>query len=175
MLKKLVVASTLAFLFSCSSTPEGSGNNGQGYSGYLTKSYKVRGRQYTPMSVDEALRFSQTGIASYYDESAVFGMVSGKTAIGERVHPWHIHAAHTTLPLPCKVLVTSLTNGKRVLVRVNDRGPFVKGRIIDLSRKAAEELGMIGHGTMPVRIDVISVGDGPWKRYRQMPPRKAKS
>ena len=54
------------------------------------------------------------------------GLVSGKTAIGENVRPWHLHAAHPTLPLPCEVLVQSLRTGKTVKVRVNDRGPFIK-------------------------------------------------
>ena len=71
-------------------------------------------------------------------------------------------------PLPCEVLVQSLRTGKSVKVRVNDRGPFVRNRIIDLSEKAAEHLDMKHHGLDKVRITVLSVGDGKWKR--EAPP-----
>lgn len=71
-------------------------------------------------------------------------------------------------PLPCEVLVQSLRTGKTVKVRVNDRGPFIKNRIIDLSEEAAERLDMKHHGLDKVRITVLSVGDGKWKK--EAPP-----
>ena len=77
-------------------------------------------------------------------------------------------AAHKLLPLGTKVRVTHLRNGKSIVVRVNDRGPFVRNRIIDLSEKAAERLDMKHHGLDRVRITVLSVGDGKWKR--EAPP-----
>ena len=117
---------------------------------------------------EQALVYEQTGIASHYNECALWGLVSGKTAIGENVRPWHLHAAHPTLPLPCEVLVQSLRTGKTVKVRVNDRGPFIKNRIIDLSEEAAERLDMKHHGLDKVRITVLSVGDGKWKK--EAPP-----
>lgn len=120
------------------------------------------------MSVDQALTYSETGIASHYDESSFFGLSSGKTSIGEPVHPWHLHAAHKTLPLPCEVRVTSLSTGKSIKLRVNDRGPFVKGRLIDISEKAAVKIGMKHKGLDRVRVDVLSVGDGKWKRSRSL-------
>lgn len=144
---------------SCSQSPKTTD-----YRGYMTRPYSIRGIRYHPMSVEQALCFSQTGIASHYDQSALWGLWSGETSIGEDVSPWHLHAAHPTLPLPCEVRVTSLRTGRHVKVRVNDRGPFVKNRIIDLSSKAADRLDMKGRGLEPVRIEVLSVGDGRWKR-----------
>lgn len=149
-------------LAGCSSCPKS-----RDYKGYMTRPYKIRGQSYAPMSVEEALNYSETGIASHYNETSFFGLSSGETSIGESVHPWHLHAAHKTLPLPCDVLVTSLSTGKSVKVRVNDRGPFIKGRLIDLSEEAAEKLGMKNKGLDRVRVDVLSVGDGRWKQIRQ--------
>ncbi len=149
---------------SCSSSPKE-----RDYRGYMTRPYTIKGKRYVPMSVEEALTYSATGIASHYNETWFWGLCSGETSIGEDVHPWHLHAAHPTLPLPCRVIVTSLRTGKSVKVRVNDRGPFVKNRLIDLSEEAAERLGMIERGIEPVRITVLSVGDGKWKRYAKHP------
>lgn len=138
-----------------------------GHEGYMTRSYTVRGQSYQPMSVDSALQYSEVGTASWYNESKFFGFVRGNTSIGEKVMPWHMIAAHKTLPLPCLVKVTNLSNGKSVKVRVNDRGPFIAGRIIDLSPRAAGKIGMKEQGLAEVRVEVISVGDGSYKRKRR--------
>lgn len=161
MKRAAIVLTALACLLaaSCSQSPKT-----KDYRGYMTRPYTIRGVHYQPMSVEQALCFSQVGIASHYDQSAMWGLWSGSTSIGEDVSPWHLHGAHPTLPLPCEVKVTSLRTGKSVKIRVNDRGPFVKGRIIDLSSKAAERLDMKGRGLERVRIEVLSVGDGRWKR-----------
>lgn len=148
----------MVFFPSCSSSPQ-DGN----YRGYATKPYTIRGQHYVPMSVHQALNYAETGTASHYDESSFFGLSGGETSIGEDIHPWHLNAAHKTLPLPCIVRVTSLTTGKSVKVRVNDRGPFVKNRIIDLSTKAGNRIGMKHKGLEQVKVEVLSVGDGPWK------------
>ena len=71
--------------------------------------------------------------------------------------------AHKTLPLPCRVRVTNLRNRRSAIVRLNDRGPFVAGRIIDLTPAAARRLGFKGRGLAPVEIKVLSVGDGRWR------------
>ncbi len=147
------------FLPSCSSSPK-SGD----YPGYMTRPYTIRGKKYVPMNVERALHFSQTGIASHYDESSFWGLSSGETSIGEDAHPWHLSAAHPYLPLPCEVRVTSIRTRKSVKVRVNDRGPFTKNRIIDLSSAAAKKLGFKRAGLDQVHIQVLSVGDGKWKR-----------
>jgi len=136
------------------------------YSGYMTRSYKVRGQNYQPMSVDRALKFEETGTCSWYDESAFFGLKRGTTSLGEKVMPWHLSGAHKTLPLPCVVQVTNLGNGKSLNVRINDRGPFIPGRILDLTPRAAKKLGFQGDGLTRTHLKVLSVGDGPYKRKR---------
>ncbi|MBV9989347.1 MAG: septal ring lytic transglycosylase RlpA family protein [Chitinophagaceae bacterium] len=91
---------------------------------------------------------SETGLASYYSES-----YNGKTtANGEIFRSSEMTAAHKKLPFGTKVKVTNLSNGKTVKVRVNDRGPFVQGRIIDLTRKAAKKLDMLAAGIAKVKI-----------------------
>ena len=87
----------------------------------------------------------ETGRAAYYR--------GGRTASGEVSGPIGHTAAHRTLPFGTKVLVTNMSNGRSVTVRINDRGPYGRGRIIDVSTAAARELGMIGSGTARVRVD----------------------
>ncbi|MEW6256823.1 MAG: septal ring lytic transglycosylase RlpA family protein [Pseudomonadota bacterium] len=90
----------------------------------------------------------QTGTASYYWQ--------GKgTASGERFNPNAMTAAHRTLPFGTKVKVTNLRNGRSVVVRINDRGPFIRSRVIDVSRAAAGELGFTGRGLTQVRVAVV--------------------
>jgi rare lipoprotein A len=132
--------------------------------GYQTKDYNVRGQYYQPMSVNDALQYSEVGVASWYNESTFFGLVRGDTSLGEKVMPWHLIAAHKTLPLPSIVKVTNLRNGDSVKVRVNDRGPFIDNRIIDLSPRAAKAIGMRKQGLAKVKVEVLSVGDGKYKR-----------
>lgn len=101
-------------------------------------------------------RLTQSGVASWYGPG-----FHGKTSASGTVYDQHeLTAAHQTLPLGARVMVTNLNNGKSTEVTINDRGPFAKGRIIDLSYTAAQSLGMIGAGTAPVRIEVL---DGPFK------------
>lgn len=95
---------------------------------------------------------SATGEASYYAKK-----FEGRlTANGERYDPQAMTAAHRTLPFGTQVRVTRLPYGPSVTVRINDRGPFVRGRIIDLSRTAAEQIGMIEDGVVDVRVEVLS-------------------
>jgi rare lipoprotein A len=95
----------------------------------------------------------QKGIASYYHDS----LHGNKTASGQIYNKNKMSAAHKSLPLGSKVRVTDVRTGNSIVVRVNDRGPFVKGRIIDLSRQAAKQLGMIKKGITPVKVEVLSV------------------
>jgi rare lipoprotein A len=98
----------------------------------------------------------EEGLASWYGGNDGF---EGKpTASGERYDSSHLTAAHRELPLGTVVDVTNVADGRTVRVRVNDRGPFVKGRIIDLSREAARRIGVIGPGVAPVRLSVVSSG-----------------
>jgi rare lipoprotein A len=96
-------------------------------------------------------RLSQTGIASWYGP----GFHGKATASGEVYNQNDLTAAHQTLPLGTRVMVTNLENGSTTEVMVNDRGPFAKGRIIDLSYAAAQSINMVGPGTALVRVDVI--------------------
>lgn len=137
------------------------------YDGYKNATYTVRGQTYHPMSVDEAIRHTDVGTASWFNESKFLGLKRGDTAIGEKVMPWHKIAAHKTLPLPCVVKVTNLENGKSVKCRVNDRGPYIGDRIIDLSPRAAKNIGFYDQGLTTVEIEVISVGDGKHKRSKR--------
>ncbi len=98
----------------------------------------------------------EVGTASWYGP----GFHGNRTSSGEIYDQYDLTAAHQTLPLGTRVAVTNLTNGREVEVRINDRGPFVKGRSIDLSYAAARSLGMIGPGTVPVRIEVLRRTDG---------------
>jgi rare lipoprotein A len=96
------------------------------------------------------------GVASFYSDD-----FHGKQAAnGERFDMNALTAAHRTFPFGTQVRVTNLANGKAVVVRVNDRGPFKEGRLIDLSLRAARELDMISSGTAKVRLEVVRWGDG---------------
>jgi rare lipoprotein A len=95
-----------------------------------------------------------TGVASYYASS----LAGRRTASGERYDPRSLVAAHRQLPFGTRLRVTNPANGRSVEVRVIDRGPFTRGRVLDLSRSAAEELGMIRRGVASVRIEVLSGG-----------------
>ena len=95
--------------------------------------------------------FSQTGVASYYGKK----FHGRTTANGERFNMWAMTAAHKSIPFDTKVRVTNLENNLSVIVRINDFGPFSKGRIIDLSRGAASKIGMIESGTAKVALEVL--------------------
>ena len=98
---------------------------------------------------------TQIGIASYYGKK----FHKKRSANGEIFNMYKVSAAHKSYPLGTKVRVTNLKNGKSIKLIINDRGPFVKGRIIDLSYKAARKLDFVNQGTTKVRIDVIRLGD----------------
>ncbi len=98
----------------------------------------------------------QTGMASLYSNK----LTGRKTACGQRYDPSRFTAAHRTLPMGTVVEVTNLSNGRIVLVRINDRGPFVKGRIIDLSYESAARLHMIRRGVVRVRVEPVSDRQG---------------
>ncbi len=91
------------------------------------------------------------GEASYYGHE----LAGNRTASGERFNPYGLTAAHRTLPLGTKLRVTNVANGRSVVVRVNDRGPFVGNRLIDVSLGAAREIQMIRSGTAQVRLEIV--------------------
>jgi len=133
----------------------------------MKRPYTVRGQRYHPMSVEQALNYEEVGVCSWYDESKFFGLKRGNTSLGEKVMPWHISAAHKTLPLPARIKVTNLENGKSLKMRVNDRGPFIGARILDVTPRAAKKLGFKEQGLAEVKVQVLSVGDGKYKRKKR--------
>jgi len=96
-------------------------------------------------------RFRDEGVASYYGRE----FKGRRTASGERFDPKALTAAHRTLEFGTRVRVTNLENGRSVVVRINDRGPFKRDRIIDVSRAAAQKLGFVRDGTAPVRLEIL--------------------
>jgi rare lipoprotein A len=101
----------------------------------------------------KSVQYEATGVASWYGP----GFAGRKTANGERYKPSGITAAHKTLPFGTHVRVTNLENDKSIVVRINDRGPFVKGRIIDLSNGAAKKIGVVATGTARVKVVALYV------------------
>jgi rare lipoprotein A len=116
------------------------------------KSYVVKGRRYTVLK--SAKGYHARGIASWYGMK----FQHFQTTNGETYNVAAMTAAHKTLPLPTYLQVTNLRNGKKVIVKVNDRGPFAKNRLIDLSYVAAKKLDMLAQGTAPVEILAITPG-----------------
>ena len=107
--------------------------------------YEVDGQWHTPREQPD---YDRTGLASYYAED----FHGRRTSNGEIFDMWSLSAAHPTLPLPSYVYVTNLENGRTLLLRVNDRGPYVNNRLIDVSRSAARYLGFEPRGTQRVRV-----------------------
>ena len=124
------------------------------------KPYQINGQWYYPRMVD---RYREVGVASWYGHP----FHGRKTANGEIYDMHGMTAAHPTLPLPSLARVTNLENGRTITVRVNDRGPFAKRRIIDLSRRAAWELGFKDQGTAEVEVVYLGLADGLDRRRQQ--------
>ena len=128
--------------------------------GKIGNPYKISGKWYYPK---EEKSYDAVGIASWYGKE-----FHGKpTANGETYNMNALTAAHKTLPLPTNVKVTNLQNGRSIIVRVNDRGPFVGDRVIDLSRRAAQILGFTSQGTTKVRIQALDRNGNTPKKYKQ--------
>ncbi|MFM9891014.1 MAG: septal ring lytic transglycosylase RlpA family protein [Rickettsiales bacterium] len=162
-LKSLALIALLFALSACSSshrvTYSGHEESTEGVPGFvngkrvapnvkLGQSYSIDGETYVPRYQPD---YVEKGLASWYGP----GFHGGKTANGETFDKHEMTAAHRTLPLPSIVRVTLESTGKSAIVRVNDRGPFAKGRIIDLSRGAAEKIGLIGVGVGKVRVEYL--------------------
>ena len=141
----MIVILALLLFAGCASAPPQSYYTKQG----AQKAYQIDGKWYSP--VDTSDGYEEEGIASWYGRD----FHGKKTSNGETYNMYAMTAAHKTLPISTYVRVTRLDNGKETIVRVNDRGPFVKGRIIDLSYKAASELGIADSGTAKVKIAAL--------------------
>ena len=173
LLKGLIAAGLLSLLAACA----GGAKPGAGampvvadpapiVSGTM-RPYQIRGRWYRP---EEQPHYDETGMASWYGDQ----FHGRPTATGERFDMNALTAAHKTLPLPGLVEVTNLANGRRVVLRVNDRGPFVDGRIIDLSRGAADALDLRRAGVGEVRVRYLGraprLGGGTVLQYADARP-----
>ncbi len=117
------------------------------------KSYTVNGKTYTTHGTNSAKEYSKSGIASYYHRK----FQGRRTSSGEPYNANLYTAAHKTLPLNSYALVTNLRNNKKTIVRINDRGPFSRDRIIDLSYAAAREIGLIARGVGQVKVEALHV------------------
>jgi len=118
--------------------------------------YMINSKRYYP--IPSASGFNQGGVASWYGKE----FNGRRTSSGEIYDMYSMTAAHKTLPMNTMLLVKNMHNGKKTVVRVNDRGPFVKGRIVDLSYNAAKELGFINTGVAEVRIVALSEDNRPY-------------
>ena len=174
-LRAALVLALTGLLAACASAGGGGGGRGSVSSvvrdpapivSGTMRPYEVRGRRYVPA---EQPNYDEVGMASWYG-----AQFNGRpTASGERFDMNGLSAAHKTLPLPAMVEVTNLSNGRTTVVRVNDRGPFSDGRIIDLSRGAAEEIGLLSQGVGQVRVRYVGpaprLGGAPLQ-YAAAPP-----
>lgn len=159
----LICACCAVWLFGCAANTPSSQPPPPSKAGH-PKPYKVLGKWYQPLPHSEGFR--QRGLASWYGRD----FHGKKTSNGEIYNMYAMTAAHKTLPLGTYVRVYNLENKRSAVVRVNDRGPFVRGRIIDLSYSAAKQIGIVGPGT--ARVEVIAMGqrtstsDGSATTYR---------
>ncbi len=119
---------------------------------YANRPYVALGKTYTPMAI--AGRYKERGIASWYGKK----FHGQRTSSGETYDMYSMTAAHPILPIPSYARVTNLATGKSVVVRVNDRGPFLHDRIMDLSYTAAHKLGVIGNGSAEVEVESLAPG-----------------
>jgi len=119
--------------------------------------YVVNGIRYVPMTLTEASTYREKGVASWYGYETLRQKGGHMTANGEVFDPRELNAAHKHLPLPTYVRVTNLRNRRSIIVRVNDRGPFIEGRLIDLSAGAAKKLGYYESGMTDVLVETVHV------------------
>ena len=131
---------------------------------FANRPYTVFGRDYVPATT--LREYKERGVASWYGRK----FHGQKTADGETYDMYAMTAAHPTLPLPSYARVTNVANGKSVIVRVNDRGPFHPGRVIDLSYVAAFRLGIAQRGSGEVEVESVLPSDAPIVASAQLPP-----
>ncbi len=163
-LRLLAVALTAATLGACAQSsvvadrPASQASSRQASLEPNRKASFVRSRQVAAVTKEHAP--SATGKPTAGTSDATYGLASyyghgSETASGEKFDARELTAAHRTLPFGTRLLVTNVATGRSVTVRVNDRGPFVPGRVVDVSQSAAETLGMVGAGVAKVKVDVV--------------------
>ena len=160
-MRRVLSAALLTLVCGCAGVPEVSAPSAVGERVVVSappgdcrgawSSYTVRGQRYWVRALP--LGHSEKGLASWYGKR----FHGRKTASGETFDMLQVSAAHKTLPLYSIVRVTNLRNGREVTVRINDRGPFVSRRLIDLSHAAAKALDMVEEGVVPVRVTVVEL------------------
>lgn len=147
MLRRIRLAITLGLLIllvSCTN------KNQELAAGSETKrSYTIFGQSYTVMQTSK--NYEEKGVASWYGRR----FNKKRTSSGERYNMYGLTAAHKTLPFASRVEVTNTRNGRKVIVRINDRGPFVRNRVIDLSYAAAKKIGIVGAGLAQVQVKAV--------------------
>jgi len=149
-ISRLSSVACLLALTACASHPGQHAASGTSAPAYkVGQPYQVEGNWYYPR---EDYSYDETGIASWYGEA----FHGGTTANGEIFNKNELTAAHKTLPLPTLARITNLDNGRSIVVRINDRGPFSGARIIDVSQRAAQLLGFEQEGTAKVRVQVLA-------------------
>jgi len=144
----MLIGALAASVAACETTPDKTTSQGTTGTYKVGSPYQVKGTWYYPR---EQPNYDETGLASWYGPN----FNGKKTANGEIFDQTTLSAAHKTLPMPVQVRVTNLENGRQLVLRVNDRGPFVPGRIIDVSAEAAGLLGFKGNGTAMVRVEYL--------------------
>jgi rare lipoprotein A len=159
--KLILILCCLVVIASCATKkPPPTADSSRSKTKAYQKPYTVNGKRYEPLASPEG--FVQTGTASWYGKD----FHGKKTSNGEKYDMNAMTAAHKTLPLGVSVKIRNTDNGHEAIVRVNDRGPFVKGRIIDLSYAAAKKLGVDIVGTAPVRIEALGYRATGAENYR---------
>ena len=131
----------ISWLCGCANLPQNA---------YGRPSYSVYGKNYFVMRTSR--NYHEKGVASWYGPR----FHRKRTSSGEKYNMYRLTAAHKSLPLNTYVQVTNLKNGRKVVVKINDRGPFISNRLIDLSYGAAKKIGMVNRGTTPVTVKTIS-------------------
>lgn len=162
IIKSLLFVTAIGFLFSCASSPKFTSNESNNSSTKTTEQPKTRyskNKDSKKENVDVYYNLSSSletdaGYASYYADD----FDGRQTANGETFNMYEFTAAHRTYPFNTMIRVTNISNNKSIIVRINDRGPFVDNRIIDLSLGSAMQLDMVDSGVQKVQLDVIEWG-----------------
>lgn len=161
-MNRVMLALTAMLLVSCTASPRFTSSH-PGAKKHHPAKKTTRTKNDVPPSLSTTARVGQSyvGIASYYGPN-FHGQL---TANGEVFDMYGITAAHQTLPFNTVVRVTNIKNDKSLLVRINDRGPFVKGRMLDLSFGAAKKLGIVASGTAKVKMEIVEIGDDEYMQH----------
>jgi rare lipoprotein A len=162
--KICIIAATIILLHACSAVPRFTSStttqrkNTEENRKNTEETKKTENRNQ--LKNDGAYKMAEEGIASYYADA----FHGNTTANGETFDMYKFTAAHRTLPLGTKVRVKNLDNGRSIILRINDRGPYIEGRLIDVSYAVAKQLGIVESGTAHVRVEVLQLGDNEYKK-----------